>query len=326
MPFNELRYLNNWLENGGGAKFTGHDYEPSSTNQPIPIFDLSEVIVKDNTSMNRVNILSFDANSAYTSYIGVQDGQDADKSILVIGTSDHNVNIGTRTMSNGDEVFSPQREININFDNTRISSYAYIGNDAIFQRDTISYGVNWTRYDDSGITYWTCTYKPIGRFLDKSKSIVLKAEGQNPKLDEYVSVKPIDKNYVFSQCFIYDILSENNVQDEEEGGTTTLAFVEPIYVGDAINIPGLIGYVAPQIDFSNVSEVSSNIPIITDDTTYIALVSSNINGKTNYEKICTGSLLNITYYCNAESKYIFNIEENESSHRLSIPQKLQTNY
>ena len=175
----DTRYYDNWNSLDSNVKTSNDiytysnttrkyfEYVPGTPSNSVPTFDMSEIFVRDFNTINRANILSFGSDaSAYYSYIG-SDYTLEDKSILKIGTSTTNINIGDQTLvaNKSEELFNKQRQLNVEFDNTRISSYAYIGNDLITEHDTITYGTTWRRYDIYKTTYWTTTFRQTGRYF-----------------------------------------------------------------------------------------------------------------------------------------------------------------
>lgn len=318
------RYLESWFDQPSKSiaedlygTFTNSIYEylPSDTNNSIPVFDLSEVIIKDNTSFNRINILSTnESGDMFYSYFGTRYDNN-DKSVVTLGTSTRNINIGTSTLAyNSDShvTFNEHKELDINFDNTMISSYAYIGNDAIFRRDTISYGINWVRHDHDGVAYWNTTIRPIGSFYENKvflKTVKSKDNGHLPSLG----------NNMFFKCYVKQHLTNASLNETD------------LYYSDALNIPYLFtSYVMPQLASNNtafrnlIGSITSNKPIITNSLSYYAMILSSKT--TNDAGIMhTGNEINITYYMNNGKAYI-NIDENESMQIIGLPIRLQTDY
>lgn len=109
------------------------DYIPKTYNgngwtDQYPFLDLKEVLVNNHNVVNRSNIISFEKNEKigknviYNAYIGTPFDQ-ADKSILHIGTSRRNVNLGTTTMLSNDDVnkLTPMSGLSIDFDNIQVN-------------------------------------------------------------------------------------------------------------------------------------------------------------------------------------------------------------
>ena len=105
----------------------------------VPFLDLSEVFVRNQSTFNRQNILSVDKSYyIYNAYIGTAFDSD-NKSILHIGSSNVNPNIGETTlMSHEDKShFVKMNQIDIDFDNIYLN-----GN--VFTK-----GSSWTLYTDN---------------------------------------------------------------------------------------------------------------------------------------------------------------------------------
>ena len=186
-------------------------------------------------------------------------------------------------------MFETQRQFNINFDNTRISAYAYVGNDIIFETDTISYRTNWTRHAIDNTTYWNTIYKPVGKF--DTNTVLLNSENTASYLGA------LDELHMFAKCVINDKYSSE-------------AQVSDFNIGDAISLKCLATKIMPQIDFNNIVEITSNKEVITLSGAYSLLkLSSAFSTEESYSsKIYTGMPLNITYYQNGNDVHL-NIEE-----------------
>lgn len=309
------RYLDEWFESKSSDDTlypTYKDYIPNSTNYSVPILDLSETLVKDNNVLNRVNIMTLENGAAYYSYIGslYYNGEDkVDKSVLVIGTSEKNINLGTNTLVSSIDRndFTPQREIDINFDNTRISSYAYVGNDAIFERDTITYGTNWTTNFIGNSYYWNCSFIPVGEYYDDN--IYLSTTFK----EDSVNINKADGTKMFARAYLRDTIMNG---DGETNPSVN------IYMCDAVDVKCLLNKVMPQVDISEAT-ITSNKSIIKYNEDPILITLSTKNYTT--DKIYHGSQLNISYYMASDTPYI-EINENEPFSTLVVPQKLKLDY
>ena len=310
----DRRYLDEWFASkpsDHNLYSTYQDYIPNNTNLSVPILDLSETLVKDNNVLNRVNIMTLENGTAYYSYIGslYYDETDiVDKSVLVIGTSERNINLGTKTLvsSIDGNDFTPQREIDINFDNTRISSYAYVGNDAIFERDTITYGTNWTTNFIGSSYYWNCSFIPVGEYYGDNIYLSTAFNTHSANIDK------ADGTKMFAKAYLRDKIIENT-----DSGSVD------IYMCDAVDIKCLLNKVMPQVNIDDAS-ITSNKSIIKydGDPVLITLSTKNyIDGKTIYH----GSQLNISYYMSSDTPCI-EINENEPINTLVVPQKINLEY
>ena len=312
---NDRRYLDEWIDedkpSGHNLYSTYMDYIPNNTNYSVPILDLSETLVKDNNVLNRVSIMTLENGTAYYSYIGslYYNGEDeVDKSVFVIGTSERNINLGTKTLVSeidGND-FTPQREIDINFENTRISAYAYVGNDAIFERDTITYGTNWTTNFIGSSYYWNCSFIPVGEYYGNNIYLSTAFNTHSANIDKANGTK------MFARAYLKDKIIENDIP-----------YYVDIYMCDAVDVKCLLNKVMPQVDISGAT-ITSNKSIIKYgvDPVLITLSTKNyIDGKTIYH----GSQLNISYYMSNETPFI-EINENEPINTLVVPQKINLDY
>lgn len=98
-------------------------YNEYIPNYNIPLFDMSEFLVKDSNIINRQNILIFDSTgNTYYSYIGTS-FDEFNKNTLHIGTSSTNINLGeySLTTSSDKQNFKKQNILSLDFDNTYIN-------------------------------------------------------------------------------------------------------------------------------------------------------------------------------------------------------------
>lgn len=123
----------------------------------IPMLDLSEIFVRNQSTFNRYNILAVGENKRiYNAYVGTAFDLD-DKSILHIGSSQVNPNIGETTLMSHDDKghFAKMKQIDIDFESIYLN-----GN--VFTK-----GSSWTLYtNDTGTNKaWHMT-TPVGYIGD----------------------------------------------------------------------------------------------------------------------------------------------------------------
>lgn len=310
--------------NVNGQSFAYLEYLPNSVNNSVPMLDLSEIFIKDNTSLNKVNIVSFDSNSnSYYSYIGTSHDTN-DKSYLTIGTAKQNINIGTNTLvDEHKEMFNKQAELHIEFDNTRITSYSYIQNDLIAERDIITYATTWRKFDRNNTTYWNTKFC---------------------------------QNGVFSMSYAYCATKDNDIPTNlplcMNDNTEFIVMAVPekygniifnMYIADMVNIPVLISTISPTLVGKDII-VKSNNDVISyeknDQTSYVGvrLNSRMLDDYINYDseglltfnsadnEVFTSNELDITYYIGANNVAYFTINDITNSNTMSYIHKLQTHY
>jgi len=104
-----------------------NEYVP---NYNVPLFDVSEILIKDFNVLNKTNIISLDYDGTmYYSYIGTT--HQSSKNILTIGSSNLNINLGETTLTdyNTKTHFSKQQSLNIDFDNINANGKLKVTND-----------------------------------------------------------------------------------------------------------------------------------------------------------------------------------------------------
>ena len=149
-------------------------YNEFVPNYNVPSLDLSEVLTRNETLLNRLNILSLsNVGTSYLSYIG--SSVDTEKNILTIGTSNVNVNMGTDTMINSSDrsSFAKQDVINIDFPETNINGNSNVKENLSVGTDIFLNGAVWskdynkirTSTEVSDITYYTTIYTPVSRYI-----------------------------------------------------------------------------------------------------------------------------------------------------------------
>lgn len=348
----DRRYLSYWLDaltnetneivskiysyQGSDNQYRDYsEYIPGSSTFSIPTLDLGEVFVKDTNAINKVNIVSFsDSAAPYYSYIGTT-FEDEDKSVLKIGTSYKNINIGTKTLTEdlNQSLFNTQRELDIEFDNTRITSYAYVCNDLITEHDQITYGTTWRRFDIGNTTYWTTTFRQCGRF-DKKYCKLNAPYGYNNVAQFY------NTNYEFIAMTVPERYYNNQ----------TDIVLQPfdMYIADMVNVPKLIKTISPTIDLDTI-EVNSDNEVIyyvtNSGCSYVGvrLNSAMLNDLYEYRettegqtytymnpsilhhKVFTSNELEITYY-NSNDKNYFTINDLNNNNIMSYVHKIQQQY
>lgn len=341
------RWFDNWKDNASSSTITNENYTytvgndtfayleylPNSINNSVPMLDLSEIFIKDNTSLNKVNIVSFDKDAnMYYSYIGTSHDTE-DKTYLTIGTAKQNINIGTATLvDEHKEMFDKQAEMHIEFDNTRITSYAYIQNDLITEKDTITYGTTWRKFVIPNVnTYWTTTFRQTGFF--ESSYAYLCAAGNE-------CVTNLEEFFNGDNAFIAMTVSERY---KKQDNTTTLPF--DMYINDMVSVPNLIKTISPRMydafNSYNVEVVSDNDVISyckNNNVSYIgvrlnssmqkdvySLDNNKISTNIDNTKIFVSNELQISYYV-SDNKYYLTINDMTNNDNMTYIHKLKNMY
>lgn len=308
---------------------------PNSINHSVPYLDLSEVIVKDLNTANRVNVISFGAEQAYYGYIGSRPDEE-DKSIIVIGTSTVDLNLGNETLvyDISYERFAKHQQLNVEFDNTRITAYTYVGNDLITEKDTITYGTTWHRYDYDGTTYWTTRFKQIGKFAPKEAGFVVNLS-DNEMMD-YLNA--------YSNKIKDGINLKNGVVLRHSEFIPMLAYeqyaadtpYQKIYISDMIGIDRLINKVAPTINPAHISEITSDNEVtycyVDNTPTYFGvrlnsvMLKNDFYDKTEYDEVYLSNELEITYYKKDIDNYVFKINDLNDNTTMSYIHKIKERF
>lgn len=176
---------------------TGHSYDryPTSIYNPnddsysyqYPTLDLKEVIVRDETVANRINILSFEhkevndgftsnkSNMMFNAYFGTS-SEDPDKTKLIIGTTSENISLGTQTMTTPESTknLAEHRILQLNVDNIELNGYTtankpFTSNHPIWNRTSVC--INPATGENTYIYSRMFTVTEMPEFLGKEDAV-----------------------------------------------------------------------------------------------------------------------------------------------------------
>lgn len=325
----ELRYMNssdestgivaNIVTNSLYSYYTGgvngryNEYIP---NYNVPTIDLSEVLTRNETLLNRLNILSFNSSGvSYLSYIGTS--VDKEKTIMTIGTTDTNINIGTTTLAKTQSNFTPQTKLDVDFGDVKISGETNISGNLTVDKDIFMTGTTWAKdyinvtseAQTINTTYYTTIYTAASRYIYELNDKYSNNAGiiqllTEDALDNLTSTESMDLikgtglsgmmsyalfNYAYNRNKLYTISSiveyyttTSLINGEIQHDGTNQHY---IYFSDGIYVPvlmkqlGLDRYITKNnnyIDIRNVN-LTSNMEIVTVNESPIILLSSSTN-------------------------------------------------
>jgi len=121
-------------------------YNEYIPNYNVPLFDISEVLVKDFNVLNKTNIITLDYDGTmYYSYIGTT--HQTSKDILTIGSSNLNINLGENTLTdyNTKTNFSKQKTLNIDFNKINANGKLKVTDDLDVNGNIIVKCFEWTK-------------------------------------------------------------------------------------------------------------------------------------------------------------------------------------
>ena len=305
----ELRYLNTSDEATGitanvvtnalysyyssGVNGRYNEYIP---NYNVPTFDLSEVLTRNETLLNRLNILSFNSSGvSYLSYIGTS--VDKEKTIMTIGTTDTNINMGTTTLSKTQHNFTPQTKLEVDFDDVKISGETNVTGNLTVDKDIYMTGTTWAKdyinvsseAQNINTTYYTTIYTAASRYIyelnDKQSGVknagiiqLLTEDGldnltsteaatmmQNTGLSNMMSYALF--NYAYSKNKLYTISSiveyyttttmqENGILEHNGTEQHYIYFSDGIYVPVLMKQLGLDKYINKNKNYVDISNVT----------------------------------------------------------------------
>lgn len=136
-------------------------YNEYIPNYNVPLFDLSEVLIKDFNVLNKTNIITFDNDGQmYYSYIGTS--HQTNKNILTIGSYSLNINLGENTLTdyNTKNSFKIQDTLNINFSYINTNGDLTVANDIEVGGNLILNKFDWNKSEINGIEIQSTSFIP----------------------------------------------------------------------------------------------------------------------------------------------------------------------
>lgn len=148
-----------------------YDPNDNTTAYQYPSLDIKEVLVRNINAENRVNVIGFQPMKEgdlisygvmYNAYIGTS-FEDEDKSILHIGTSSTNPNLGTTTMVDDESShkLTPMGTLSVDFDQINLNGYTSVKGEIITDRPIWS-----ARNTECNFTTYVATFYPNGKVYD----------------------------------------------------------------------------------------------------------------------------------------------------------------
>lgn len=196
---------------------TSNYYNEYVFNTNVPSLDLSELLSRNVNILNRVNILSLSNEftednkpKIYNAYIGTSYNE-SNKSILHIGTSDTNINLGTDTLTNEEtkHSLSTHNGLSLDFDKLIFNSKNI---------ESLGYNVNKKVIDEITYYYGTLSFGKRTPELDK-KCIFIKLNDDNNlsgliydvlQRETFYDSTVIDLNQLMLDIFNEDLTTYDN--------------------------------------------------------------------------------------------------------------------
>lgn len=192
-------------------------YDPNtdSYSYQYPSLDIKEVLVRNANVENRVNVIGFqparegDLTSygiLYNAYIGTT-FEDEDKSVLHIGTSSTNPNLGTTTMVDDESASSltKMRKIAVDFDEIDLNGYTTVKGEIMTDRPT------WTVHNVGNYNTYVATFYPNGKVYNKMTNpdkLLVKTTYQSAQRHNTRYFRNADKNLTISYLNVTKMLED----------------------------------------------------------------------------------------------------------------------
>ena len=137
--------VNEWYPNTRTANTTGW------VDTLLPIMDLKEMFLRNVNALNRYNVLSTDeAGIMYYAYFGTS-YENANKSIVHLGTGSTDINLGLQTLTTEEErsKFNRHSEIDIDFDSISLNGDVVMPKSSwsMYKREDTDYRMYSTQYE-----------------------------------------------------------------------------------------------------------------------------------------------------------------------------------
>lgn len=327
-----------------------NEYIPNSEYTPngalgnqYPTIDLKEATLRNVNTWNRANFLvadkvDFNTTTSYGVIYGAYIGSsytEKDKSVLHIGTSETNPNLGTTSMTGKDDIhmLTRMKKLSVDFDNIDLNGYVGVKGEIISDRPSWT-----TSYHDGYRTYSTLMY-PISE-LENNEEI---ESGKIPSATssllsnvKFINRKRKHTRYFDSDCSrdvsylnIAKLLNENGIPNDEKtvwhGDATLLTKRDKtntsseykVYKTIAnlqMNYPGVLQYKYELFSYLDTCTNPYDVMRVLEDEDYywgeLEKCSPNYNEWKQY---------NLASTCKEEYTYLYGIRGNNISDIESYP-------
>ena len=298
-------------------------------NYNVPVFDLSEVLVKDSNTMNRQNIISFtNTGLAYYAYIGTS-FESFDKSVLHIGTSNRNINLGEYSLIDtiNKNNFKKHSTISIDFTYSYLNSYTYVQNDLTVGENIYFNKCNFNKKSIGGYEVYNTQIIPIYQYINNGDKgniqFIVNINYMVRDLNSILNIIELTQEYNNSNnLYIVNILLNHNINDTEY----YYKYNDLIYINSLIKYLGITENINTIISNTNKIIYKDDVPkfIISSNnllSNSINITSSSDMGVTigiqDRKKIYVGNQLDITLFKQSGNNILI-IDEIQSNKIKSI--------
>lgn len=281
-------------------------------NENVPNINLKEMFLYNTNLLNRLNIITLDEyGKLYYSYLGSSYDND-DKSILHIGTSNKNINIGTNTLINesSSSYFKTQDTLSIDFDNLILNSKTLKANSPLITIQKLN-----------SINYYNVSLRPIGKIYNNGYIRILN-EKNVPIINKTTTINPT----TISSITTYNPILSTTTSTTTLSNTTS----SPIYDNiNYINSKDIVVYdneilYVPIVEIKNSQKIQKYYCLYLNNlfNQIIGISDLNINNintniiynglKTNFFCIQDDTLYNYFIPIYESNLHKFNVDNNET--------------
>ena len=313
-------------------------YNEYIPNYNIPLFDMSEFLIKDANVLNKYNIITVsNTGDLYYSYIGTS--HDTNKQTLTIGSSYLNINLGENTLTdyNTKRSFKVQDNLNIDFKNIYAHGNLSVSNDVTIDGNLNLRHFEWIITTVNGIEVKSTVIVPQFKYyvFGNNPYVKLNINSLEQSIKDLKnSLQPsIGSDNAKDYLYISPILTISN---------SPIKNVESNYkYNDLLVLPNLVKYLGLKSDDVTVFESNTNeiISITNGNTTEkLYLVSSNnilseslsiVNStdtgtiiNVSNKEFYTGNTLYITYIESSKKLIVNEVQSHKVKSIWKIPTQI----
>ena len=319
-------------------------YNEYIPNYNVPLFDISEVLVKDFNVLNKTNIITLDYDGTmYYSYIGTT--HQTNKNVLTIGSSNLNINLGENTLTdyNTKTHFSKQKTLNLDFNKINANGKLKVTGDIEANGNIVLNKFEWNKSTINNIEILSTSFIPQFKYYSFNNSLT----------NSNNIYKILNLDTLESDVKSLSLLASNNGLRYGSDAAKQYLYISPIIsvkhsaenqmryyykYNDLLVLPNLVKYLGFDPDvIVNFESNTNDIITVSGKALYlvssnnilsgsISIVSSTDTGVTidtlNTKEFYLGNTLYVTYI-ESQNKLIVNeVQSNKIKSIWKIPTKI----
>lgn len=318
-------------------------YNEYIPNYNVPLFDISEVLVKDFNVLNKTNIITLDYDGTmYYSYIGTT--HQTNKNVLTIGSSTLNINLGENTLTdyNTKSHFSKQKTLNIDFNTINANGKLKVSGDVDVKGNIILNKFEWNKSTINEIDIQSTSFIPQFKYYSFNNSLT-----NSNNIYKILSLDTLETDVKG----LSTLATQNGLTYGSDAAKQYL-YISPIIAvkhssenqmryyykyNDLLVLPNLVNYLGLPSDVTNFESNTNEIITVGGKALYlvssnniladsISIVSSTDTGVTidtlNTKEFYLGNTLYITYIESQKKLIVNEVQSNKIKSIWKIPTKI----